>query len=326
MSELQESMQVKTPGIHSLLKTAGARRSSIIPFVGLLFIAVFFQIVSHGRLLSARNAPILINQVYTTMLGCSALVFVITQGNLDFSMGAVAGTCAAVAAQAIKVSPWLVLPVAIATGVIIGCVNGFVNAKLNVPSFIATLAMSFMLSGLTLQILGDGSLGIPISMLKFDNIWLKVAALVVLVGLGFLLFEFTPFGKRSRAIGACTEAARQSGVNIRKAKIQSFLLTGGMAGFIGLCALIRSGTASASTGSSLMFDALNALMLGGLPLAGGAGSRYRAVLVGSLAMAILSNGMTLWGLGVIPQQLVRGLIFLAAIYLSFDRKNVTIIK
>jgi ribose transport system permease protein len=299
---------------------------AFIPYLGLIFILVFFDTVNHGRLLAPRNFMPLVNQIFYTAIGACGMAFVIAQGNLDFSMGAVAGFAAALAARAAGIDPLLAAPVALLVGLVVGAVNGIVHAILNVPSFIATLAMSFMLGGLVLQVLDSGNIGLPLSMLSWDNTLLKLGTLIVLLAVGAIAFEFTRFGKHSKAIGSRIDTAIQSGVAVRKMKILSFMATGLTAGIVGFFAVVRSGTATAITGGGLEMDALNALLLGGMPISGGANSKFRSVFIGSVMVAILVNGMTMWGLGTLVQQLVKGVIFIVAVALSFDRTNTAVIK
>jgi ribose transport system permease protein len=310
----------------SLLANFKSRFSQLSPFIGMILVMIFFEIVSGGNLLSSRNSFILVNEVFSIVLGTTGAIFLMAQGNLDFSMGAIVGIAGALGAIAGGKNAILILPVTLLAGLVVGSVNGFIYAKLNIPSFIATLGMSFILKGLTTVVLGSGAIGLPFVMSKYDNEPLKLTVLVIILTIGYMVFEYTQFGKQSRAIGALTEAARQCGVNITRTKFIAFMISGLVCGLVGFFSIVRACTASPDTGSGFEFNVLLALSIGGFSLSGGWSSKFRCVVVGSIIVAIISNGMTLWGIDQLLQQLVKGIIFIIAVAVSFDRKSVSIIK
>lgn len=297
-----------------------------LPFAGLLIVVIFFQIVSDGRLLSSSNMGALVNEVFNLMIGTVGMVFLLSQGCMDFSVGTTVALAAAVGAKAAGMSPALVLPVTIMIGALVGLVNGFVHGVLKVTSFIATLAVSFVTSGLVVWILGSGSLSIPYSMLNWDSIPLRVTVILIFLILGYLIYEKSRIGKETKIIGANPEFARQSGISVTGVKIRGFVIMGAVAGLVAFFALIRSATASSSTGAGFEVNTLNALLIGGMPLTGGATAKFRSAVIGSLIMAVLTMGMNMWGLGVLAQQIVKGVVFLFAISMTFDRKNAAVIK
>lgn len=315
--------EIESVGRAGNIKT---RVTQFIPFIGLILIILFFQFVSRGQLLTIRNSMAIINQLFSIALGATGAAFVMAQGNVDLSMGAIVGITAALAARAAGLNILLILPVALLVGALIGVINGFFHAYLNLQSLISTLAMSFVLRGLTVQILGEGSLGVSSDILKIDNIYVKLAVLFIVLSAGFISFEYTTIGKRSKAIGSQIEVAKRSGVNIRGVKVTAFVLTGMASGLVGFFSIVRTCTVSTSTGNFFEFDVLSALLVGGMPFMGGANAKFRSVLIGSLIMAVLSIGMTLWGLDMKNQLLIKGIIFLIAVSLTFDRRNTSVIQ
>lgn len=297
-----------------------------LPIIGLLIVAVFFQIVSKGRLLSSGNISSLVNEVFTLILGTVGMTFLLSQGCMDFSVGSIVALSAAIAAKAAAIHPALVLPVAILVGIVAGLVNGFVHGILKVTSFIATLAVSFVISGLVIWVLGSGSLSVPYAILKWDSIPLRIIVMLLFLVCGYFIFEKSRIGKECKIVGANPEFARQSGISVTKVKIRAFVTMGAVAGIVAFFALIRSATASSSTGAGFEVNTLNALLIGGMPLTGGTTAKFRSAVIGSLIMAVLTLGMNMWGLGVLAQQIVKGVVFLFAISMTFERKNATVIK
>lgn len=298
----------------------------IFPFLGLIIVILLFQVLTGGMVFTSRNMKSIMNESFFILITTVAFAFVMAVGNLDLSMGtvmAVSCTCAAVAAN---ISTALALPAAIIAGLALGWLNGFVHVHMKLGSLIGTMATQSIFTGILVLLLNGGTISAPISMLRWAGTGLKVAVMLIVTLTGAYLFNYTAFGKKCRAIGSCTEAARLSGVNVGRVKYLTFILLGGVVGLLGFFSLIRTGTASATTGGSLMMDVWCAALLGGLPLSGGSGAKFRSAVIGSFTMAFLANGMTLMGLGTHDKQLIQGIVFLVAIAISFDRKNSVVIK
>lgn len=299
---------------------------TLFPILGLIGVILFFQIMTGGKVFQTKNIMAIVNNSFFILIATVAFSFIMAVGNLDLSMGtvmAVSCTCAAVVS---KFSPYLALPVAIVVGVLFGTFNGFVHADMKLGSLIATMTTQSVFSGILVLILDGGTLSAPVAMLKWNSMPLKISAMVIVVSIGLFLFNYTAYGKQCRAVGSCFEAARLSGVSVRKIKYLTFIYMGGAMGVLGFFSLIRTGTASATTGGDLMMNVWCAALLGGLPLAGGAAAKYKSVLIGSFTMAFLVNGMTLMGLLTRDKQLIQGIVFLIAVAISFDRKHMVVIK
>lgn len=294
-------------------------------FFGLLLVLVLFEILTDGRLLGKRNLMNIFNNFFSIALCAMFYAFVMGLGELDLSVGAIVGFSAAMGAFAANISVYLILPVALLTGLLVGALNGFATAYLNVESFIGTLAVSFIFRGLTTYFL-NGSVGIPISMRVFDEDYVKVTVLIVVLVISYFLYEHCAFGKHCRAVGASHEAARQSGVDVRKVRMSAFALVGLASGLVGFFTLVRACTASSKTGNAFEFDVLLAVLFGGMPLSGGWTVKFRAAVIGSVAMAALKSGMSLVGIDGLTQQVVEGIILIVVVVLSFDRRNAVVIK
>ena len=299
---------------------------NFVPYMGFVILLIFFEIVTQGKLLSTKNFALLINEGFTIVVACSALAFLLAQGDIDLSTGKIMAIAAIAGAFAAKISPVLAIPACIITGILIGSLNGLIAVRLRLPSFLATLIMSFFLGGLVQTILYSGGIGIPGEMMDWYSTNLWVITLVIVVVVCWFLFERTKLGKFSKAIGASPVVARMSGVKVSTMKITAFVITGGVAGLMAVYSLIYTGSATSATGVNYEFNALIALLLGGMPINGGPSAKFRSAIIGSLSMAILANGMSLWGVDTYYQQLIRGVIFLIVIMISFERKNVKVIK
>ena len=299
---------------------------TIFPFLGLIAVLIFFEVSTGGRLFTGKNLKAVLNDGLYIIIGATGYAFMFAMGILDFSIGANMAVSCAAACLAAKINPLLAIPAAILTGMILSGVLGLIHVKAHVDAFITTLAGQFIFNGLVLIVLNNSIQQAPLSMLKWFTLPLKLVILAGGLAVGYMAFEHCVYGKTCKLIGSCEEAARQTGINVGRYKMCGFLTMGAIAGLLGFISLIRTGTASSQTGSTLMMNVLNAALLGGLPMSGGPTTKFRGVIIGSLTMAFLTSGMTIMGYNVTTQQLVKGLIFLIAISISFDRKNMKVIK
>lgn len=294
-------------------------------FIGLLLVVLVFEYLTKGKLLTTKNFMNIFNNFFTIGLGAVGVMFLMSLGELDLSVGAILGLTAAIGAFAANISLVLILPMALLTGLIIGTLNGLLISRLKVESFIGTLAVSFVARGMTTWLL-NGSVGIPVSMRVFDKNIVKIMVFILVMIVFYILFEYTGFGKKCRAIGASQDAARQSGVNVERVRMIAFMISGFLCGLAGFFSLVRTCTASSKTGSAFEFNVLLAVLFGGMPLSGGWTVKFRAAVVGSIAMAVMYNGMSLMGIDGLTQQVVQGIILIVIVVISFDRRNAVVIK
>lgn len=299
--------------------------SNYVSFIGLLLVVVLFEVLTQGKLLASRNLMNIFNNFFSIGLGSIGVMYIMSLGELDLSVGAMLGLSAALGAFAGQIHEAFIFPAAILTGLLVGLLNGCLVARLRVESFIGTLAVSFIARGLTTLLL-NGSVGIPLAMRRFDGNLIKILVFVGVAVLCFLLFEYTAYGKSCRAIGATQDAARQSGIRVENVRMAAFMISGLLCGLAAFFSLVRTCTASSKTGNAFEFDVLLAVLFGGMPLSGGWSVRFRAAVIGSVAMAVMYNGMSLMGIDGLTQQMIQGVILILVVAVSFDRKNNAVIK
>ena len=296
------------------------------PIISLIVVIVFFAIVTDGRSIAQRNYSALLGEGYIIILGAIGFSFPMMQGKMDFSIGSTMAMACVFAAYAAQINLLLGVLVGVLTGVVVGAINGFLHVKLHMDAFIATIGMQYVIIGIVAVMLGGGRVSAPFEMLKWNTDELKLITVIVIAIVGYFLFERFSFGKRCRAIGSCQEMARQSGVNIGLICFLPFLISGGISGLLGAFSLMRTGMASLHSGDGFLLNVLTAILMGGMPITGGSASKFRAPILGALTVTVLSNGMSILGVSNYDSQLIKGIIFLLAIAISFDRRNVRVIK
>ena len=263
------------------------------------------------------------------------VTFVLITGNFDMSVSgtiALTGVLSVYFCQAANVSLnplanglGLPYPVAVALALLcamsVGAINAFFIAKLKVPSIIVTLGTMILARGVA-QVITQGaqrntslpdSFGVLGSLnIPGTSIRLAVLVMLVLLAAAFVFEKKTVFGRRIYLIGANPEAARLSGINVERYLSALYILSGLLAGIVGifLASELKSGMSSRATGFE--FDALVITMLGGVSIAGGFGSVLE-MFVGAIILSVVTTSAT--GLLLSPdwQFTLKGVVTFLAI-------------
>lgn len=249
--------------------------------------------------------------------------FVIISAGIDLSIGSTAALSGIIFAMVTKAGGETFIPFAIIAalliGVGVGFINGFLISKIRIPPFIATLGTFLAVRGVVYLItnaypiinlvkaysfFGRGFIiGIP-----FPVIIMLVVYLVVIV-----LSERKKTGRFFYAVGGNEEAAYLSGINVNNTKMLAYIICGLLASVAGILLMSRLGTGQPNAAIGYEFEAIIAVVLGGVSFSGGKG-RAINVLFGTLFVAMLVNGMTLMNVNSFAQQIIKGVVFIVAIW------------
>jgi ribose transport system permease protein len=224
-----------------------------------------------------------------------------------------------------------VIPIAILIGGGAGFINGLINTKIRMPSFIATLGLGWVAQGLAV-ITGKGNavklldprfqLFTNGNLLEIPNTFLVALLLFAIL---FILQRWTKLGTHIYAIGGDEALARQAGIKVDRVKIIVFTITGILYALAAILLISRLASSNPRTGKDLMFPAMTAVAVGGVSLSGGVGGALNAVF-GTLIVTVLNNGMVLMKVSPYIQNAVNGLVLIVAVALTIDRKKIGIIK
>lgn len=303
--------------------------TSIIQYAGLIFVVVFFSILTGGQIFSAYNIKTLIAQTAPLMITCVGVIFMFTNGSMDIASGAVGGLCAMVIALVLNATGSLPLAIlsSVAVSVFLYLFSAFVSIKFGLISTISSLAVMFMARGLITYVCSL----MPSTVITLDNYnlvnafknntVLQIVLMAVAVLLCWVLFSFTKIGKHARAIGDNPISAEQNGVLINKTKLLCALIAGVCVGVVAVFLLARAGSVTKNIGSGMEMDVMVAMILGGMALSGGSKSKFSAAVVGSLTFRLLSNGMTMAGVPTTYVSLIRGVIFLVIVFATLRQKK-----
>ncbi len=365
-------------------------------YIALFVIIEIFTVQTNGLFLSSRNIVNLINQAGYIVVLAVGMTLVIVIRHIDLSVGFLAGFIGAVAAIALKfwgLPVWLVIPMALAMGILAGMITAFLVAQLNIPAFVATLAGWLIYRGAILVVLAStgtiiisddvynaiGNGFIP-DIFPADSTFLpgvhKLTLILGLLGIGFFIisqlndrrkkqaynFEVLPWnlfllklgfislivfaitailagyqglswttvivlivvgiyhfittqtvlGRHIFAMGGNPEAAKLSGINVKRLTYVVFGSMGMLAALAGILFSSRLKSATPQAGNLFELDAIAAAFIGGVSPAGGVG-RVVSSLIGALVYWSLTSGMNLMGTGIDSQYIVRGAVLAAAV-------------
>jgi len=293
--------------------------SDYAPIVGFVLLSLFFFILTDGKIFSSTNLKSLTNQVLITALVGIGAVFVFGAGAFDMSMSGSVGLAAILGAKVAMETGSIVsmLVTCLIVSLTLGIIKGLLAAYVDVPFFIVTIVIGTLLGATGLLIMGKETV---LSLTNIPTIEdMTVINILTLGGyflLGVILFNYTKIGKSCKLIGANEIAARQSGINIEQNKITAFLIAALGASLAAMIILLRTKTASPTTGGTIGFDIIVALVLGGMPLSGGPRSKISAGVIGAATITVLNSGLVIMGAGTGTIQIFRGVIFLVVVFVA----------
>lgn len=297
---------------------------AVLPIAGLFVIFIIFNIFTNWRMVS--NLPLVLSQAYVVMISATGVFFIMTMGGLDFSQGSILGISSIAVCILSKYNIPLAILGGICTGAIIGGINGYFYVNRKIQSFIVTICTMFLLRGVIRYLTTNAPVAGSAALVNFDTIELKVGITVIIVLTAFVIFRFTKFGKYLKAIGAGEKAAIFAGIRTDNMKFLVYVLAGAMTGFAAFINVIKVGSVTSSGGSQLETQILIALVLGGMPISGGAKVRFENIIIGSLLYIVLNSGLTMMGFSTQMMQLVQGVVFLIFVAVFADRKSIQVIK
>ena len=292
-------------------------------FFALVALTLFFAVTANG-FVSSRNILNILRQVSIVGICAVGMTGVVLTGGMDLSVGSVIGVSVVTTASLMVagVNPLLASLASLIIGVLIGATNAVFINEVGIPPLITTLATMITLRGVAFTITGGLPVfGFPESFSILGQGHLGVIPIPVLImiaafAFGYILFNRTRFGRHVYGIGGNEEATRLSGVNIKRVKYTLYMLEGLLAALAGIVLLSRVNSGQPRAGTGYEFDIITAVLLGGVSIFGGVG-RVTGVIVGVVLMGVLSNGMILLNIEEFTQQIVKGLVLLAAV--GFDQ-------
>ncbi len=298
----------------------------MLPFIGLVVILVVMNILTDGKILTPKRLRLLMSQVYYPMIVATGVFFVMTLGSIDFTEGSTLGLASIVVSKLSFISIPLAILGGVLTGACIGAINGFFHVKFKLQSFIITICTMYLFRGVCAYMTTETAVPASAAIKALDQNWLKISVTVAVLLVAWFLFRFTRIGNDIKAVGSGETAARFSGVRTDRVKFLVFVAAGALTGLAAFVNVVKVGSITATAGNQLETQILISLVLGGLPITGGAKVRFSNIIVGTLMYTVLNNGLVMLGYESQTQQLIKGVIFLLFVALTIDRKALKVIK
>ncbi len=368
-------------------------------YIALIFIMLIFSIATDGLFMSSRNISNLINQTGYVAVLTVGMTLVIVIRHIDLSVGFVAGFLGAVAAIMLTrmgLPVIITIPIILILGIIIGLFNGFLIAKLTIPSFVVSLAAMLTFRGALLQVTeGTGTIIVdnPIfnaigngfipdiidagdfhvltfllgfvaialfiwtelkerknkqkynfdvlspSMLvakmilvsaviayvtwilaNYNGLSWTVVVVIIVVSIYHFITTKTVLGRHIYAVGGNPEAAKLSGIDVKKITYIVFGSMSMLAALSGILYTSRLQSATTTAGTSFELDAIAAAYVGGVSAAGGVG-KVTGSIVGAFVMSALTSGMNLMGVGISYQYMIKGIVLVSAVIFDVATRN-----
>ena len=295
-----------------------------------LGIFIFFSIFLFNKgFFSFDNLLNIARQTAMISIMAVGMTFVLTAGEIDLSFGAIVALSAIIAALVLRWSNSVILSflAGISCGMVVGLVNGIFVAKIGIPSFLITLGMSGIITGLARWISRLQSIAINNDIFTFifgsgDIGFLPILFVwTVLIGvLGHIFLKKSPYGRRVLASGGNREAALYSGINVSNIKLSVLVINGGLAALAGILYTGRLHGARYTLGENDLLIVIASVIIGGTSLFGGKGTVVGSI-IGAIIMGMLNNGLILFGFTVDWQLIARGIIIIVAVSLTLGKKK-----
>ncbi|MCR4818472.1 MAG: ABC transporter permease [Fretibacterium sp.] len=298
----------------------------LLPFIGLVTVIVVMNVLTEGSILQPKRIRLLLSQVYYPMIVATGVFFVMTLGSIDFTEGSTLGVASIVVSMLSFYSIPLAILGGILTGAAIGAINGFFHVRFKLQSFIVTICTMYLFRGVCAYLTTETAVPASSAIKALDSNELKIGITLAVLFAAWFLFRFTRIGNDVKAIGSGETAARFSGVRTDRMKFMVFVAAGALTGLAAFVNVIKVGSITATAGNQLETQILISLVLGGLPITGGAKVRFSNIVVGTLMYTVLNNGLVMLGLESAMQQLIKGIVFLIFVALTIDRKALKVIK
>lgn len=308
---------------------------SILVGVALVFEILGWIFQGQSFLGNPQRLTIMILQVSVIGIIAVGVTQVIITGGIDLSSGSVVAATAMIAMSFAQSSSYaravypsltdlpVIFPVLVGLGIglIAGLINGSLIAYTGIPPFIATLGMMVTARGIAKWYTKGQPISFPTEgFAKIGSgIW-PVVIFLVIAAIFHVALRYTRYGKYTYAIGANPQAARVSGIDVGRHLVKVYAIAGTLAGLAGIVTAARAQTAQAGMGMMYELDAIAATVIGGTSLTGGQG-RITGTVIGTVILGTMTSGFTFLRIDAYYQEIVKGLIIVAAVVVDVQRQK-----
>lgn len=292
-------------------------------YIILLALLVVSSLVS-DVFLTRRNIINLLRQVSINGIISMGMLIVILTGGIDLSVGSVLALAGGLVAGLQRHLPlYQAIGLAMFFGILPGIVTGFFISKLKMAPFIMSLAMMTIARGSIMIYMGGTPIQITnmaFARLGAGSFWIipyPVIAMLSVATAVYFLLNHTVYGRQLVAIGNNEQAARLAGIPVARVKILAYTISAALSSLAGIILTSRLYIAEPMAGSAFELDAIAACTIGGASLSGGIGN-VPGTFIGVIILGLINNVMNLMNVQSYPQQVIKGLIIIAAIVAKME--------
>jgi len=291
----------------------------------LLTVMIVFGILD-SKIVSPTQLLTALNRAAVSGIAAAGMMFAICAGGFDLSVGSILSLTSCIIAVQLTdgKSALFAIVMALLAGGICGIINGLLITKLKIQTFVATLATQLAFAGVTLVYCNKAiQLTSKVNtQLKFFStgkllgiLPMPIVLLVIAYVITYLVYNFTSFGTKVRAIGSNESAARTTGIKVDVTLILVFVVTGVSAAIAGVLNTAQVSIGDPSLGEGFELDAITAVVLGGTALSGGKGNVF-GTLVGAILVVFVKMGLNILGAGEAYQKLAVAIVLLFALTIN----------
>ncbi|NLJ70513.1 MAG: ABC transporter permease [Clostridiaceae bacterium] len=294
----------------------------------ILLAMIMLSAILSSTFLTTTNIMNVLKQVSVVTILSFAQCMIIITGEIDLSLGTVAGMAGSYAVILYVATGSLVLSFGFGMilGALVGLINGLFIAYFKLPSFIVTLAMqSITFGAITLYTKGNniyriGDFKIFGQKELFGFLPITIFFIILMCIIMIILLRYTKFGRYLYAVGSNSESAVAAGIQVTKVKWVAFIISGIFAAIGGMVLMGRLNAGIPSEGQGYETDAIMATVVGGTSFSGGVGTAT-GTLVGSLIIGVLNNIMNLLGVEAYTQRIIKGFLIIIAVLFDVRSKQ-----
>ncbi len=305
---------------------------AIVYALGMLTLFVIIFSIGSSSFLNSYNMLTIGNSAAILLAVALGQVFAILTGGIDLSVGGIMSLVSVVLMKTLEPLGVWAYPLSLAVGLLAGCMNGLINAKLKIPSFITTLGTNGIFISVA-YLISIKPLSAPASAYKLMDIingtTFGIRNIMIMGILIFVIFYIiqrkTIVGRNVMLLGSNEKMSWLSGIDIFKVRTLAFTFSGLGAGLAGIMLANNLYSGYPTLGSVYILNSIAAVVIGGTAMTGGSGGVVNT-LVGVLVLSVINNGMNIIGIDVYAQQSFLGILVIVAVAISFDRSKLSVIK
>ena len=320
---------MKTEKANNMTLFERVKSSKYFELSGLICLIVVFSIIVQsrsGNFFTIENINNILKEIVVYGILASALTFPLINGTFDLSIEstcALGGTCCALLVTdglfGLKTNLFLAVVISVLICCVVGVVNGLLVSRTKIDPFIVTLGSQTAVRGIVYIVCNNSAVTSLPDSFKFlssgkilgvsASIWILLLVFVMMA----LVLGKTSYGRKIYAIGGSYVAAYISGINVKRIRFSTYIISAALSCLAGILSTARVGSATPNAASGYSTIAISACAIGGVALTGGKGLTIGGFL-GALMMGMITNGMNLMFIGSNWQYVVRGCLMVIAVF------------